>query len=241
MQVSFVAFFDILGFKDLVEGNSHEELLEIYNESLYRSLEIHDNIYEQLYPIITPKEELDSIKIESFIISDSIILIQDTISERGLANLIGKCQNLLSITMADGIPLRGGISYGPVSIIKNERGTTIVGKGLTNAYQIEASQIWSGCVIEKKCFQLINNKGKHTLESRLAVTVPISLVCQYDTPLKSGDKKRLVVDWTKYSLLKTSDDIENAFSKHNKSTSDPHVREIIKNTVTFFNARTLIQ
>jgi len=141
------------------------------------------------------------------------------------------------MTLADGIPLRGGISYGPVSIIKNEKGTTIVGKGLTNAYQIESSQLWSGCIVEKKCFQLIDNKGKHPLESRLANTQPSPLICKYTTPLKAGDKDRIVIDWTKYGLLKTEADVENAFSKHNKSIKNPHVQQIMTNTLKFFNNR----
>ena len=62
MNVSFVGFFDILGFKDLVEANSHDSLMEIYNEAIYRSLTIHDRIYDNLYPFITPEDERDSIQ-----------------------------------------------------------------------------------------------------------------------------------------------------------------------------------
>ena len=39
MKNSFVAFFDVLGFKNLVEKNSHEELMDIYDFGLYESIE----------------------------------------------------------------------------------------------------------------------------------------------------------------------------------------------------------
>ncbi|RYX99707.1 single-stranded-DNA-specific exonuclease RecJ, partial [bacterium] len=77
MKNSFVAFFDILGFKNLVEKNSHEDLLEIYQESLYESLDLTDKYSNPIYTAISPEQEKDSSSIRIFVISDSIILVQE--------------------------------------------------------------------------------------------------------------------------------------------------------------------
>src|SRR5690606_29843378 len=127
MKNSFVAFFDILGFKNLVENNNHKDLIELYEDALYNTLDLTDKHYDPIYSSITPLSELNSLNIKTFVISDSIILVQEDMTQRGLLNLISKCQVLLSSTIADGIPLRGAISFGPVSIMENKRGTTIVG------------------------------------------------------------------------------------------------------------------
>ena len=58
MNEALVGFFDIIGFKNLVEENSHEKLLEIYQESIYSSMDMFEKIYQPVYDIITPKTEV---------------------------------------------------------------------------------------------------------------------------------------------------------------------------------------
>lgn len=60
MKNSFVAFFDILGFKNLVEKNSHEDLIDIYKESLYESLDLTEKYTNPIYTAISPEQEKDS-------------------------------------------------------------------------------------------------------------------------------------------------------------------------------------
>ena len=57
MKNSFVAFFDILGFENLVKKNKHEDLMELYNDSLYETLDLTDNIFSPIYNVITPEAE----------------------------------------------------------------------------------------------------------------------------------------------------------------------------------------
>ncbi len=235
MKNSFVAFFDILGFKDLVEKNEHENLLELYNDSLNVTLDLTDNIFSPIYNLITPEAEKDSLDIKTFVISDSIILVQNNLSQRGLLNLIAKCQALVSITMSDGIPVRGGLSFGPVSIIQNKRGTTIVGRGLTKAYAIEATQQWSGGVIDKECFELfpyINGKDfiKKLLEDKMN-----PLIIKYNIPLKESKfKVGYCINWPQNRLLKNEEDIRSAFIKHKKEISSEKEQAIVDNSVKFF-------
>ena len=72
MEKTFVAFFDILGFKDLVSNNSHEDLLEIYDFALYDTLKTMVPILKSIYGIIPMlgAKEIESLQV--YVISDSI-------------------------------------------------------------------------------------------------------------------------------------------------------------------------
>ncbi|SRX51959.1 hypothetical protein [Aequorivita sp. CIP111184] len=234
MTNSFIAFFDILGFKNLVEKNSHEDLKIIYEDMIYQSLELAEKYWNMIYPNITPNEEKKTLDIQTYVISDSIIFIQNSITERGLLYLISVCKVFLSATMGDGIPLRGAISFGPVTI-ENKRGTTVFGLGLTRAYELESQQQWSGAIIDKECFEIIPQIEKHSkLIDRLLQNKINPLIVKYMVPLKTGLSEQFAFDWTEYAFLKTEKDIENAFSANKKETTDPSIKIKIMNTKEFF-------
>lgn len=235
MNNSFVAFFDILGFKDLVEKNSHSDLVQLYTESLYETLDLTDAILPPIYKIITPETEKSLVEIKTFVISDSIILVQNNSSLEGFLTLIAKCQTLASMAMSDGIPMRGGISYGPVSILQNKRGTTIVGRGLTKAYTIEASQKWSGGVIDRDCFDLFPFINGEDLILQLLKNKENPLIVKYNIPLKDSTfKKGYCLNWPQNRLLKNEEFIRSAFTKHKKELPSEKEHKIVENSVLFF-------
>lgn len=234
MNKSFVAFFDILGFKDLVSNNSHDELLEIYDFALYDTLETMIPILKTIYGIIPQlgTKEIDTLEI--CVISDSIIIIQKDTSTKGFLYLLAVSRIILSSAMGGGIPLRGGISIDEVSVIKNEYGTTILGKGLTKAYEIESSQSWSGAIVSKECFDYLKEPESKDLAERLINAEGAILIRKYKAPFKNEEKEELVIEWTRYDLIKSENDVIQAFSKHNKSTNSDRTRTIIDNTVDFY-------
>lgn len=226
MKNRFVGFFDILGFKNLVEKNSHEKLVEIYKDVLIDTVaeirrlgfEIHKNEENAL-------KSLESIK--QFIISDSIILIQDDCTHRGLFFITLQAKVLLQIAMDEGIPLRGAISVGPVTILE-DFGTTIIGQGLVNAYSLESMQNWSGAIIDDKCFQ-IHPKDNVFLEI-LEVKTP--LFATYKVPTKvQVEKEYHVINWVKD--IQTLEEIEKAFLRHGKELILEKEKQLVVNTLEF--------
>lgn len=223
----FIAFFDVLGFKNLVEKNSHETLMSIYEDALCDTVFQISRTGIDLYKNDeTAVKSLENIK--KHIISDSIILIQNDFSHRGFFFLILQCRVLLSVCMDQGIPLRGAISLGPVSILENF-GTTIVGKGLTNAYTLESIQNWSGAIIDDSCFE-IHPGDKFFLEIMNNHGNP--LVVDYKVPTKNSENREYrVINWTseKESLKK----IEKSFSQHGKEINTEKEKLIVSNTLDF--------
>ena len=235
MKNTFVGFFDILGFKTLVEKNQHKDLIDIYNVALYETLDMTDDFYDKVYPLLTPESEKGSLSIKTFVISDSIILLQEDLTRRGLLYLIAKSQILLSTSLAEGIPLRGAISFGPITTFQNKRGTTIVGQGLTKAYSLEASQQWSGGIVDKECFNLFPEiNGTDFIKTLLNDKVN-PLIIKYNIPLKDSKYKvGYGFNWPKYNLIKSKEDVALAFTKHKKEISSDKERLIIQNTLDYY-------
>jgi len=235
MKNYFVAFFDILGFKNLVEKNSHEELMDIYKVCLYENLNMNENISDSIFNRFTPAKEKTSSEIRTFVISDSIILVQNDMTQRGFLNLIAKCQVILSSSLAEGIPLRGALSYGPVTIIENQRGTTIVGRGLTKAYSLESAQQWSGGVIDKECFGLFPEINSDEFIQNLIGNLKNPLILKYYIPLKENKFiSGYGFNWPQYNLLKDENEVVSSFTKHKKEISTEKEKLMIKNTVKYF-------
>lgn len=217
----------------MVEKNSHEELMEAYEFGLYQSIETAEEAANLVLGIITPPQELESLKIQIYVISDSIIFIQDTLTQRGLLYIISYCRILIGSCLADGIPIRGAISYGPVSV-EHKRGTTIVGRGLTKAYDLESRQQWAGGIVDKECFDVVS-KENQDLVDHLINDKENPIITKYSVPQKGGSiKEELALDWTIYKLIKNSEDIRSAFSMHNKEINED-VEIKIQNTIKFFN------
>lgn len=117
-EIKIVAFLDVIGFKQLVSNNDI-------------------SILERYYTII--KNQLQNLRnnediIDSFIVSDSIILITDT-NISNFTSLLVFISKIQAILCTQNILLRGGISIGKLHFDNNS--PLIVGEGLINAYLLE--------------------------------------------------------------------------------------------------------
>ena len=230
MKNSFVAFFDILGFKNLVEKNSHEDLMEMYEFSINKAIGLAEDVSNSIFKVLIPNEHKNFLQVKIYIISDSIILVQEEMTELGLMSLLHYSQCILGLFMADGIPARGAISFGQITIQEN-KGTTIFGLGLTKAYNLEAKQEWSGCIIDKECFDVALNLNPSFIENLLQH----SIITKFNVPIKDGVLiDQYVVDWTLYNLKNGAEDVRIAFSKNKKEINDS-VSVKIENTLHFYN------
>ncbi|HEU4963896.1 MAG TPA: hypothetical protein VFV52_08590 [Bacilli bacterium] len=137
----------------------------------------------------------------------------------------------------NGVPLRGAITKGPLSVHEVDYGgnrhTNVFGKAIVDAYNLEGSQQWSGCIVDKACIDMIGER----------ITNPVYGVVEYCVPLKKGEvEKHWCVNWV--STLKLLRDVKieivgelisEAFSKHNKATNIWDVKVKIDNTIRFVN------
>ena len=242
-DITYVCFLDILGFKDLVNNNTPKNLTKIYQHLL-------QNTVDKSVKIWTENGMRDfgvESEIYSVVVSDSIILWTEDIGITSFIKMIMTVQGLLFQTMYYGIPLRGGLSVGSLTVLNSENNTTVFGKGLVSAYTLESQQDWSGCVIDDECingFKIITKGRSKKGEKKLKID-DIHVLLQYPAPMKSGKIiTRWVFDWTKI-MTPTDEGFEgkyiqpegvvNAFEWHKKNSDNWRVQSLIRNTLDFWN------
>lgn len=234
----YVAFLDILGFKDFVENNSHKDLIENFEFIIDKVFSVYIGSYNN--PEIG-KMGNKQFEIEVLFISDSIILWTKNEFQGSFVKLLQIVSDLIAFSFRTGLPLRGGISFGELHTHKNFNNTTVIGKGLINAYKIEESQNWAGCIVDKIAIDEFNRQNdllpklkKITYEDLVSEA---KILEEYEVPLKTGKiEKRIVINWktnTNISKYISEDYIRNSFSMHNKNVDDWRVETIIKNTINY--------
>jgi hypothetical protein len=222
----YVCFLDVLGFKDLINNNDHDVLDRIFDSKIIRAINEfnHDDIDIFRYE-----------RVNTLSVSDSIVLWTNDASPNSMINIVYQTKSVMLSCLLNGIPLRGAIACGPISVKKQDGQTIIIGKALTRAYELEGKQNWSGCVIDENLIKNSNHYD-YMLEKHL--------IFDYQVPYKAGPiVTQTVIDWVsnakekrwiKHSEL-SRQAIEQAFSRHNKKTDNWDVRIKIDNTLSFFS------
>ncbi|HXA03068.1 MAG TPA: hypothetical protein VNW99_13830 [Cytophagaceae bacterium] len=260
VPLCYVANLDILGFKDLVCNNTHEELLSIYSmfsngvvtESVslfkYNKTSTSDGVS------ITPN--LSNIFVNSMVISDSVILWTNNTSTRSFFDIMITIRFMLSHGVFLGIPLRGGLVAGPITFIENiatsnanNRQLTFFGKSIIDSFSIEKKQELSGCIIDKACLDLYGSELEKELlitpdPQRLNRAISVEslrkrgFIMDYNVPIKDGSSLcETVINWPSVISPKLPEEkIIESFARHNKTVSKPEIQLKIENTLAFYRA-----
>lgn len=252
----FVLFLDILGFKDLIYNNTADEVKDIYNNQVIKTigpaLQLASLIYGfplTLSHVVTPKHTLEDTIQELFeihIMSDSVIIWTKDNSNETLIKFFSFTSVFLSMTFIMGVQLRGAISIGDVSelrtAVNNIVQSCVVGKGIVNAYSLEGKQNWMGCIVDEKCLKNIPIE-----QIELLISKKNSSLVRYNVPIKTKNKKgkiifdsemNYVINWTNAPGI-IEDDInffKDNFSRFNKNIETKDVENKIKNTFNFYQA-----
>ena len=132
----YVAFFDVLGFKDLLTHASCDDVVTLFEKAKQFHYWTHKEDSptnpnnENAIPIIAP----DKINIK--IVSDSICIFVESQVPNSLPGLIATCASYQAkmLELRNPVLLRGGISRGNLYY----DGDIIFGPGLTEAYLLES-------------------------------------------------------------------------------------------------------
>jgi len=222
----FVAFIDILGFKDKVMRDSHEE------------------IYSQLSKISRTKQYIEEVSnnpifmrkfgdSDTFIVnfSDSIIVFSKNDSIGNFNFFLEVITYLFSNAINNKIPLKGGISHGKISVNKTEQ--IYFGQPIIDAYSIEEDVNYLGIVAHNSIDKYISLNIKQLNPSELSV-----MLFEEKTPLKSGQIEHLNINWFRglYTTPNKEERINYIKStlKDFKSTVSGSPRRYIDNTVDIF-------
>jgi hypothetical protein len=257
--MKYVAFFDILGFSDLVMKNNHQELLKIYeifNLSIQQS---HCQIFK-------PKEDDNSVIIPDFsttqtnsiCISDSVLVWTNDDSFKSYYFILQFCNTFLWHSFINGLPVRGAVTVGELTRFfdKHEQSateiirSTFVGLTVVESYKLANLQNWTGVIITNECYEhkeatlrkeIERNETKMDLGHSICIDKTKANhrndVIKYQAPLKSGPLREVYVsNWTKQLHGKLMEsEIRERFHMHKKDSNKWEVENIIRNSIKFIN------
>ena len=146
--MKYVAFLDILGFKNKLKGLSQNEARSFMGK--FSSIVYHDF-------------QVKSEEINGLVVSDSVVLSTKDVKQDSLKSLV----NLVLLICKDefaqnGILLRGAIAKGefdemPARELKNLRKELIVGQAYVDAYLLENSVKTIGINLSKDVYDDLQN------------------------------------------------------------------------------------
>jgi len=252
----FFGFFDILGFKEIIDKNSLDYLCDVIGPIL-------DTLDNQAVTMggVDPLQGLCIHPTNTFVFSDTIILYEKApqMPNRHIPSFgptfIDKAAILTRLAFEKGVPLRGAISFGEYTVTDRY----FFGKPILEAYMAEQKCKWSGVIFcesavkqmqQQPPTQRVNWRGlenfpleNHPFREELIVSdhkdpkgkTPRFPALRWDDILKV---RQYVPDGLE-RLNSTKDDalirkrIEDAFSQHNKDIHNEKTERKIENTFNF--------
>lgn len=246
----FLAYFDILGFKSLVENNDLENLTRLMHNLVFLKAEkeLSGNKFVEIPMGYMP--DLSKSKINCLHISDSILFFIDEKQHEHLGSFMTVCYKYNMLSILQGLPMRGAVVYGEYSftpiMTKSESNTTWVngslfGKALVDAHTLAESQEWAGCIIDNSVLVKIN--GQNEIIKELEKTTQ-----QYPVPIKAKDTGNVIqVNHTVFNIIeggniKTEmingykENINKNFTSFGKKIDTESAARKLENTLEFFKS-----
>lgn len=179
----FVAFIDILGFKDKVMRNSHENIFKELSNISTAKMKLEETVNE----INSGHFENSDIYIVTF--SDSIVLFSKDSTFPSFEFFLIATRFMFGNTIKNKIAIKGGIAYGEISVNKTEQ--VYFGQPIIDAYSIEEDVNYMGVVCHNSIDYYINENIDYAKKSALIKR----LLMETETPLKSGKITHKNLDW----------------------------------------------
>jgi len=229
----FVAFLDIMGFKDMVFRNKHEEVLKTIETFKTATIDTINDIARIRLSQDKKEEKLrytlkklfgESI-IKTVFFSDSILLISNDDSADSAEQLIINISIMLKEALAAGIPLKGAIAHGKQTADFDR--SLHFGKPLIDAYELQNE-------LHLYSVALHHSAEQHLIDIGIIDRFEKDYLYKYKTPLKGGKKVKHYLVALEGDLLKS----ENLKSTSSKlySTVSGHTRLYVDHTLEFLES-----
>ena len=206
-----VAFFDILGFRKLVEERPLSELGPQFLKTM-------DGVRTYLNRPVLPDQNLPRLLNPptqqfclTFAFSDSLILISHDSSASSCLALLVYAVVAMRALMASGFPVRAGISFGEMFVDVSR--SIFLGRALTAAFDSERDQQWAGGLIDDSVAEALPELLVADSQNMLNILFPC-----YPVPFKTGTTRNqrtlnwrwnLVVKYGTRSLFRPTLDTES--------------------------------
>jgi hypothetical protein len=220
---SFVAFLDIMGFKDMMFRNSHAYVMKKMNAIRLTTKMIERDGKETLAKRRKEGKDSHTAIILPVVFSDSILLVSEDDSESSARDILFEAAYLLHDSFHEGIPIKGALAYGEQTADFKE--SLHFGKPLIDAYELQSELQMYGLVLH------------HSMEAYLKkhnILFNDRLLSLYETPLKGGKVNHYCINTNfleETALVPVISEMYNSVSGN--------TRLYVDNTIDFVNSTKL--
>ncbi len=255
----FIAYLDILGFKEVVKRTSFEQLKSIVDDftlEFARAVDDSRDIKTDAGNVVT-KISLENIKVR--IVSDSICVWTENDDRLNqFDNLLHIVNAMLDSGVKHGLPLRGCVNYGELFSGKIEmpddvtldcsfdNSSAVYGRALVEAYELEGQMDWSGAILTPKAWAKIVAEFERCKGAERAIRASSATCAEdwfnhypyfvwYDVPFKRGKRKAIAFNWNYRSGHTFSEEmIRRAFTPPRCESLDEGIKTKLNETVRFY-------
>ena len=213
----FVGFFDILGFKDLVERNDHETVVSKLN-ALKQTLANLERACEN--ETFMTKHALSETKAITF--SDSIIIFSKGDDVSDACKIILDSGFLIQKAIENGLAIKGALSYGQITV--DFVNSLFFGRPIIDAYLLHDTLHLYSAVIDNKLEAKLNKMELPQLFSKRIIS--------YKGNFKTGKiTHKFIIPDTKKCFEKQYTSVTNLYESVSGSP-----RIYVDNTIDYLNS-----
>ena len=212
----FVAFFDIMGFKDMVQRKSHADILKTL-EKLKDVLKFMENQDSENNKFLKPLN-IKKFQTRSITFSDSIIFFSQGDTIKDFEKIVIDSYFIIQKSIENGLGIKGALSYGEITV--NFENYLFFGQPIIDAYLLHDELLLYSAILDNNIEAKLNKIGTHSL--------PKDIIVDYKTPLKSG---KIIHKLLKPTNNKTPEAITNLEQIYESVSGRP--RLYIDNTIDF--------
>ncbi|WP_299365112.1 hypothetical protein [Winogradskyella sp.] len=219
----FVAFLDILGFKDLVMRKSHDEI--------YKSLNGISKTKKTIEEAALEIDDFGDAEVYVVSFSDSIVIFSKNDSFENFHYFLLATRWMFTKAFNNQIPIKGAIAHGEISL--NQRAQIYFGQAIIDAYLMEEDVNYMGVVAHNSIDNYISK-----IKNEKDLTRIDAILFEEKTPLKYGLLTHTNLNWFRIIKKDVNEkaEIEDIAIKINlfKKSSSGTARKYIDNTLTLF-------
>lgn len=186
----FVAFIDIMGFRDRLSRDTHEDILELLLNFKARLSPIERDAASKMSrnqpkpQKTTQNDAFGTAIVRPLTFSDSILLVSGDNSPQSARFIMFNVQWVIQKALEVGIPIKGAIAYGKQT--SDFDSSIHFGKPLVDAYELQNNLLLYGVVLH------------HTMERYLAENHLLAIcqsiwLCSYATPFRTATATHYLV------------------------------------------------
>lgn len=211
----FVAFLDILGFKNLVKQKGISEMIEIMN-TFKSAIDVANNV--PIPGATTFALTTNLVRFATF--SDSIVLYTEGLESHDFFRIVHVTKALISCSLMCKTPLRGAIAHG--EFYADEANDIFFGNALIDAYENETKQQWAGAYICDNTIDYVSETFINMLNSlkKFAYLIEYEIPFKTYTCIRNGaqelksfkSKYNITINWAN-----TAPELEHLLTKNIKT------------------------